>query len=142
MTDESPKSTSPVRVQTSPKSRKDPPPWTAQAVIVLTAWQTWGLVDSLRGLRWARQSKGFEAVDLVLVLVLISLSNERSVRAFFQHLGPHGRALAALWGRSKMPTRSGFMALLKAVDDPLVADVRPLFCPTSPRGFLPTDCAG
>ena len=141
MTDESPKSTSPVRVQTSPNSRKDPPPWMAQAVIVLTAWQAWGLVASLRGLRWERQSKAFEAVDLVLVLLLFSLSNERSVRAFFTHLGPHGNELAALWGRGKMPTRSGFMAMLKAVDGPLVDDVRPLFCPTSRHACRETACA-
>ena len=142
MTDESQKSTSPVRVQTSPNSRKDPPPWMAQAVMVLTAWRSWGLVESLRRLRWERQSKAFEAVDLVLVLILFGLSNECSLRAFFKHLGPHGKELAALWGRSKMPTRSGFMAMLKAVDDPLVDNVRPLLSPTSQRAFLRTACVG
>lgn len=141
MTDESPKCTSRVCVQTSPNSRKDPPPWMAQAVMILTAWQSWGLAGSLRELRWARQSKAFEAVDLVLVLLLFSLSNERSVRAFFKHLGPHGNELAALWGRGRMPTRSGFMAMLKAVNGPLVDDVRPLFCPTSRHAFLRTACA-
>lgn len=142
MADEHPNSTSTVRVQTSPKSRKDPPPWMAQAVMVLTAWQSWGLVASLRGLQWQRQSKRFEAVDLVLVLILFGLSNERSVRAFFKHLGPHGNELAAVWGRDNLPTRSGFMGLLNAVEEPLVDQVRPLFCPTSWRAFRPMDCVG
>lgn len=137
MTDECSKSTSLVRVQTSSMSRKDPPPWMAQAVILMMAWQTWGLVDSLRGLRWGRPSKEFEAVDLVLVLLLFSLSNEPSVRSFFKRLGPHADTLAALWKRRKLPKRSGFLKMLGAVDDPLVESVRPLFCPTSPRGFLP-----
>jgi hypothetical protein len=38
----------------------------------------------LRRLRWERQSKAFEAVDLVLVLILFGLSNECSLRAFFK----------------------------------------------------------
>lgn len=140
MTDESPKTTPTVRVQASHTSRKDPPPWMAQAVILLTAWQTWGLVDSLRGLRWGRQSKHFQAIDLVLVLLLFSLSNERSVRAFFKHLGPHADTLAALWGREKLPKRSGFVEMLAAIDDPFLESMRPLFCPTSPRAFLPRAC--
>lgn len=141
MADESSKSTTAVDVQTSPKSRKDPPPWMAQAVLVLAAWRDWKLVDALRGLRWQRQSRVFEAVDLVLLLILFGLSNERSVRTFFKHLGPHGKPLAALWGREKMPTRSGFMALLKAVDDSLVSQLRPLFCPTSQPASREMDCA-
>lgn len=138
MTDECLKSTSPVHVQTSSVSRKDPPPWMAQAVVLLSAWKTWGLVDSLRELRWARLSKRFELVDLVLVLLLLSLSNEPSVRAFFKHLGPHADTLAALWGRRKLPTRSGFLGMLAAVDAPLVQAIAPLFCPTSPPAFRPT----
>jgi len=114
----------------------------AQATIVLNAWKSWGLVASLRALRWQRQSKRFEAVDLILVLILFGLSNERSVRSFFKHLGSHGEALAALWGRDKLPTRSGLMALLKAVEDPLIEQVRPLFCPISRRAFRPMDCVG
>ena len=34
------------------------------------------------------------------------------------------------------------MALLKAVDDPLVDNVRPLLCLTSQRAFLRTACVG
>lgn len=142
MTDERPKTTSTVRVQASNLSRKDPPPWMAQAVILLTAWQTWGLVDSLRSVRWGRRSKYFQAIDVVLVLLLFSLSNERSVRAFFQHLGPHADTLAALWGRDKLPKRAGFVEMLAAIDDPFLDTIRPLFCPTSPREFLPTACGG
>jgi hypothetical protein len=114
----------------------------AQAVIVLRAWQTWGLVDSLRRLRWGRQSKRFEIVDLALLLLLFCLSNERSVRSFFKHMGPHADLLGAAWGRNKLPTRSGFMAMLKAVDEPLVQAIRPLFCLTSPSGFRPTAFGG
>lgn len=127
MTDERQESTSPIRISTTPTSRKDPPPWSTQATMLLTAWQSWGLVDSLRALRWERSSKQFEAVDLTLVLLLLSLSHERSVRGFFRHLGPHGPMFAALWGRRKLPTRSGFMALLKAVDAPLLDSLRALF---------------
>lgn len=142
MTDESTESTAPVHVQTTSRSHKDPPPWMAQAVVILTAWKSWGLVDQLRGLHWERPSRHFEAVDLVLVLHLMALSNARTVRAFFRQLGPHGAVLAALWGRRKLPTRSGFMTLLKAVDVPLVQAVHPLFCPTWSRAFRPTGCGG
>jgi hypothetical protein len=142
MIDEHSSYTSTVRIETSAKSRKVPPPWMAQATVVLIAWQTWGLVDSLRGLRWGRQCKRFQAVDLLLVLLLFSLSNERSVRAFYRHMGPHASLLAALWQRDRLPSRSAFVEMLATVDESFLEVVRPLFCPIWSRAFQLQACTG
>jgi hypothetical protein len=137
MTDEHTKRTASVHIQTSPNSLKDPPPWMALAVVLLTAWKTWGLVDSLRAVPWARPSKRLEVVDLVLVLLLLANSKARSVRAFFKEARPHSEALAALWGRHRLPTRSGFMALLRAVDDSILRAIDPLFLSDLARHLPP-----
>lgn len=132
MSDERGDDTATVQVRASSASCKDPPAWFAQAVVLLTLWKTSGLVETLEGLRWSRASKRFEVVDLILVLLLLVASDARSVRAFFKVVKKHEAAfaaLAALWGRERLPTRSGFMGMLHAVEPGLLAHVVPLFCP-------------
>ena len=133
MSDEHSDDTATVRASASSASHKDLPAWFAQAVVLLSLWKKSGLVESLEGLRWMRMSKRFEVVDMVLVLLLLVISNARSVRGFFRVVKEHKvdfAALAALWGRERLPTRSGLMGMLHAVEPDLLAQVVPLFCPT------------
>lgn len=132
MSDEHGDDTATVRVSASSASRKDLPAWFAQAVVLLSVWKTSRLVEALEGLRWTRVSKRFEVVDMILVLLLLVISNARSARAFFKVVKEHEGAFAAaagLWGRERLPTRSGFMGMLHAVEPDLLAQVVPLFCP-------------
>jgi hypothetical protein len=132
MSDEHGDDTATVQVRASSTSRKDLPAWFAQAVLLLTLWKTSGLVEALEGLHWTRASKRFEVVDLMLVLLLRVTSDARSFRAFFKVMKKHeaaNAALAALWGRERLPTRSGFMGMLHGVEPDLLAQVVPLFCP-------------
>ena len=119
-----------VEVRASAVSHKNLPPWFAEAVVILSAWKDWGRVKGLAELRWARASKRFEVIDLILVLLLFVISDHRSVRAFFKDLRTHREdiaALAAIWDRQQLPTRSGFMSMLRAVKPDLVVQVVPLF---------------
>ena len=98
--------------------------------MILSAWKEWNLVKGLEELHWVRASKRFEVMDLILVLLLFVISGHRSVRAFFKDLRTHREdfpALAAIWDRQQLPTRSGFMSMLRAVIPDLVAQVVPLF---------------
>lgn len=132
MSDELVDDTATVQVRASSASRRDLPAWFAQAVVLLNVWKTSRLVEGLEGLRWTRASKRFEVVDMILVLLLLVVSNARGVRAFFRVVKEHDgefAALAALWGRERLPTRSGFMGMLHAVEPGLLEQVVPLFCP-------------
>jgi hypothetical protein len=132
MSDEHGDDTARVQVSASSASRKDLPAWFAEALVLLSMWKNSRLVEALEGLRWTRGSKRFEVVDMILVLLLLVVSNARSVRGFFKVVADHKvefAALAALWGRERLPTRSGFLGMLQAVEPDLLAQVVPLFCP-------------
>jgi len=122
-------STPAVRVLASSGSVKDPPPWFAEAVVVLRGWQTQGLVAQLAELRWARPFRQFAALDLMLVLLALAVSGAPTVRQFYREAGPVLPHLAALWDRQAFPSRSAVSRMLTAVAPELVAQLRPLFCP-------------
>jgi hypothetical protein len=110
-------------LRAKPTADRTPPPWIAEAVSQLRFWKTSGLLEALRSIHWDRPAKRYELIDLVLVLLIASVSNARSLRALYKELDEHANALAAVWGRTSLPSRAQASALLRTVPANVVANI-------------------
>ena len=100
--------TSTVSVHTTPEPARTPPPWLAEAVLVLEAARDGGLLQQIRqGVRVSRGRMGlFEVCDFFLVLVAYAVSGEATLLSLYAAWSPCAAVLFALWSRNHVPARS------------------------------------
>jgi hypothetical protein len=121
-------SSAPVTLSATSRSDRQPPPWWAQAVVLVRhIWAQWMLMPLSSALALSRRAGTYEACDFLLVLICLVLSNAPSIRSFYQEVPPIAEVLFALWGRKKMPHRSALSRWLLAIDPSVVEHVRTLF---------------
>jgi hypothetical protein len=134
MPSESMKCTAGVTLDASVCSDRQPPPWFAEALVLLRHLGRQGFWKKLESVQVARQCKDFEICDFVIVLVAYAVSNEKGLRAFYAAVAPVAAVLMAVCGRDRMPSPSALSQFLAAVEDEAIESLRTLFCPNAVWG--------
>jgi hypothetical protein len=68
-----------------------------------------------------------DLIDFVVVLIGYLLSDEATLKAFYERLQPFAEPFMALFGRYQLPHRSTLSRFLAALDQPTVEALRTLF---------------
>ena len=115
-------------VTTSPELQLLQPPWIGEAALVLQVGEKTSIAQGITDLvRVPRGHAGtYEACDFFLVLVLYAVSRVANLEDFHTALLPWGPPLAALWLRSKVPSRSALSRFLEVVPASAVEVLRNL----------------
>jgi hypothetical protein len=118
-----------VTVQTTPESRPSTPGWMGEvAAFAQILTQTGILAAITERFRFARARMGtYELIDFLVVLIGYALSGEPTRRAFYDRLLPFADVFMALFGRSRLPSRSALSRFLAALDQASVENLRTLF---------------
>lgn len=78
--------------------------------------------------RFARARFGhYDTIDFVVVLIGYALSGEPTLKAFYERLLPFAEVFMALFGRSRLPSRSALSRFLTVLDQATVEALRTLF---------------
>jgi hypothetical protein len=106
-----------VSVHTSPEPSRTPPPWLAEAVLVLKVARDGGLLQQLQQrVRVPRGRMGlFEVCDFFLVLLVYAVSGETTLLSFYAAWSPATALLSALWSRKHVPARCTLSRFLRAM---------------------------
>ena len=128
MTQEPAQSTPTVSIQTSAQPQRTPPPWLAEAVLILQLARDSALLTKMQQtVRVPRGRMGtFEVCDFFLVLLLYAVSGERTLLALYAAMAPCLALLAALWSRKHIPARCTLSRFLSAVAVPATEALRQL----------------
>ncbi len=129
MVDEPCKRSAAAHLSTSSHDALTPPAWMTEAVVLLSAWWSKGLVARLvERVRLLRRRAGtFELVDFALVLLCCQVSRAPTTKAFYEQAKSVGGTLASVWERAAWPSRSALSRALAAVTVDTVESFRALF---------------
>jgi len=118
-----------VTIQTTPESRPSTPSWMGEIAAFAQVLSQTGILTAVQGrVRFARARMGtYELIDFVVVLIGYALSAEPTLRAFYDRLLPFADGFMALFGRSRLPSRSALSRYLSALDQTSVESLRTLF---------------
>ncbi|MBK8692524.1 MAG: hypothetical protein IPN17_09555 [Deltaproteobacteria bacterium] len=108
--------TSTTEIETTPERAPTPPPWFADALVVLRAVRVRALWSALvERMRVERGRAGvYVALDYLLVLLTFAVSDAPHLKALFAQLPPIASALAAVWDRATLPSRAALSRFLEA----------------------------
>lgn len=108
--------TSTTEIETTPERAPTPPPWFADALVVLRAVRVRALWPTLvERMRVERGRAGvYVAVDYLLVLLTFAVSDAPHLKALFAQLPPIASTLAAVWDRATLPSRAALSRFLEA----------------------------
>jgi hypothetical protein len=118
-----------VIVQTTPESQPSTPGWMGEVAAFAQVLNQTGILTAIQErVRFARARMGtYELIDFVIVLIGYALSGEPTLRAFYDRLFPRASAFMALFGRSRLPSRSALSRFLAALDQASMESLRTLF---------------
>jgi hypothetical protein len=121
-----------VTIQTSPQMVPSPPAWFGELTVMAHFLRQQGMLAAItERVRFARRRFGrYEVIDFVAILFGYSISGERTLEAFYQHMQPFATAFMALFGRERLPARSMLSRFLASLTPPAVEALRTLFLPT------------
>jgi hypothetical protein len=120
---------SPATVQTTPESQPSTPSWMGEVAAFAQVLNQTGILTAIaERIRFARARMGtYELIDFVVVLIGYALSGEPTLRVFYDRLLPWASAFMALFGRTRLPSRSALSRFLAALDQASVESLRILF---------------
>jgi len=118
-----------MTVQTTPESQPSTPSWMGEVAAFAQLLSQTGILTAIQErARFARARMGtYELIDFVVVLIGYALSGEPTLRAFYDRLHPFADVFMALFGRSRLPSRSALSRLLAVLDQASVESLRTLF---------------
>jgi hypothetical protein len=118
-----------IEVHTSPLERPSVPAWFTEVVIVAGHLAKKESLEAFaHQVRLVRGRFGsYEPIDFLALLIGYTLSGERTLADFFEHVAPFGTAFMALFGRANLPHRSSLSRFLADVDRPCLEAFRTLF---------------
>lgn len=131
--------TAEVTLEASTYSDRQPPPWFAEALVLLRHLGQQGFWKKVESVRVRRQCKHFEVCDFVIVLVAYAVSNEKGLRSFYDAVAPVACVLMAVCGRDRMPSPSALSNFLAVVEHEAVESLRTFFYPNAVRVSSRTD---
>ena len=120
---------SPVRIQIDPESVPATPSWLAEVAVFAQVLSHTGLLQTIqKQVRFARARFGqYDLIDFVVVLIGYLLSDEPTLKTFYERLAPWASPFMALFGRHGLPHRSTLSRFLAALDQSAVEALRTLF---------------
>jgi hypothetical protein len=118
-----------VTIQASSQSVPSTPAWFGEVVLIVHSLRKQNVLSAItERVRFARRRFGhYEIVDFVAVLFGYTISGERTLEAFYEHLSPFAPAFMALFGRERLPARSTLSRFLAALPEEPVEALRTLF---------------
>jgi hypothetical protein len=118
-----------VTIQISPQSLPSIPSWFAEVAAEAMVLTHVGLLKTIQEqVRFSRARFGhYDLIDFVVVLIGYALSGEPTLEAFYERLAPFAEPFMALFGRSRLPSRSSLSRFLAALDQASVEALRVLF---------------
>src|SRR5450755_5041888 len=118
-----------VTIQASSQSVPSTPAWFGEVVLIVHSLRKQNVLSAItERVRFARRRFGhYEIVDFVAVLFGYTISGERTLEAFYEHLSPFAPAFMALFGRERLPARSTLSRFLAALTCEPVEVLRTLF---------------
>lgn len=119
-----------LHISTSSSDEPTAPAWATEAIILARAWWSeWSLLGLVERVRLERGRAGtFDLIDFVLVLLAYQVSNARTIKDFYRQMrGGLDTALASVWSRSRLPSRSALSRALGAATATTVESLRELF---------------
>jgi hypothetical protein len=108
-----------VNIQTDASPIPSVPAWFGEVTLLAHALTRLGLLSEIsERVRFARKRFGtFEVIDFVVVLMGYAISDEPTLKAYYERLQPFAPAFMALFGRSQLPHRSTLSRFLAALDE-------------------------
>jgi hypothetical protein len=131
--------TAEVTLEASTRRDRLPPPWFAEALVLLRHLGQQGFWKKVETVRVRRQCKHFEVCDFVIVLVAYAVSNLKGLRSFYDAVAPVAGVLMAVCGRHRMPSPSALSNFLAAVEHEAIESLRTLFYRNVVLHWSPTD---
>jgi hypothetical protein len=133
-----------VSVETTPQMSPRYPDWFPEAALTAQAWSDTGLRQALQlRVQVPRGRLGlYETCDFVLVLLAYAVSGERTLKDFFAALTVGAVALAALWGRDRLPSASALSRFLGSLPQAAVEALRTLLFEEQVKHGMPTERMG
>jgi hypothetical protein len=116
-------------IQTSSQSVPATPAWLGEVTVIAHFLKHLGVLTAIENrVRFARRRFGrYEVIDFVAVLLGYAISGERTLQAFYERVQPFAPAFMALFGRTRLPTRSTLSRFLAALEQAPVEALRELF---------------
>src|SRR5438128_8663065 len=118
-----------VSIQITPTSLPSIPSWMGEVAAFAQVLTHAGLLKTIQEqVRFSRARFGqYDLIDFVVVLIGYALSNEPTLQAFYERLSPFAEPFMALFGRSRLPSRSTLSRFLAALDQATVEALRVVF---------------
>ena len=122
-------SSSQTTVQISPESVPSTPSWFGEAAAFAQVLTHVGTLKAIQEhVRFARARFGqYDLIDFVVVLIGYLLSDEPTLKAFYERLAPFAKPFMALFGRNQLPHRSTLSRFLATLNQAPVEALRTLF---------------
>src|SRR5436309_1252608 len=118
-----------VTIQVNPTSVPSTPSWMGEVAAMAQVLTHVGLLNAIQDhVPFARARFGqYDTIDFVVVLLGYALSSEPTLQAFYERLSPFAEPFMALFGRSRLPSRSALSRFLAALDQTTVEALRVVF---------------
>ena len=118
-----------VTIQITPTSLPSMPSWMGEVAAFAQVLTHVGTLKAIQEwVRFARARFGqYDLIDFAVVLIGYILSDEPTLKAFYERLAPFAEPFMALFGRNQLPHRSTLSRFLAALDQSAMEALRTLF---------------
>ncbi len=116
-----------IQAEASPTSAV--PAWFGEVALLAHTLTRLGLLSEIsERVRFTRKRFGtFEVIDFVVMLMGYAISDEPTLKAYYERLHPFAPSFMALFGRSGLPHRATLSRFLAALDEASVEALRAVF---------------
>src|SRR5260370_14238229 len=116
-----------IQAEASPTSAV--PAWFGEVALLAHTLTRLGLLSEIsERVRFTRKRFGtFESIDFVVMLMGYAISDEPTLKPYYERLHPFAPSFMALFGRSGLPHRATLSRFLAALDEASVEALRAVF---------------